>query len=136
MNTASRLESQGLVGRIRVTAEAFQRIQADDERAVAEREREEVIDGFEAAGDGAGDDGFDFPFDAIDHLSGHLRDRHGPAVAARYVDVGQPGDAGALLAVEATLRGSLPGVNAALTAAGQPPVVPGIAELRPPRPVE
>ena len=41
-----------------------------------------------------------------------------------------------LLAVEETLRGSLPDVNAALAAAGQPPVVPQNAELRPPRPVE
>jgi hypothetical protein len=38
--------------------------------------------------------------------------------------------------VEGALRETLPGVNAALAAAGQSPVVPVNAELRPPRPVE
>ncbi len=41
-----------------------------------------------------------------------------------------------LQALAAAMRTSLPEVNAALTAAGQAPVVPAAAELRPPRPVD
>jgi photosystem II stability/assembly factor-like uncharacterized protein len=42
----------------------------------------------------------------------------------------------ALLAAEEALRGGVADVNAALTAAGQPAVVPGDSEIRPPRPVD
>ena len=42
----------------------------------------------------------------------------------------------ALAAARAALAADLEPVNTALAAAGQQPVVPGVAELRPPRPVE